>query len=138
MKRIIFLLSFLFLSVAIFATPPPGPKVQEKGVESVLPTGNVNFVVIPADQIPDDIQLYASLEGAQLDSDPGTIEEESGIMDFIKGNWGILIVALMGFLKVVVNLTPTDKDNKVFGWLDSIFNLFIPNYRKGGGTHNET
>jgi len=32
---------------------------------------------------------------------------------------------LLAFIKVVVNLTPTEKDNAVFGRLDTIINLFI-------------
>jgi len=31
----------------------------------------------------------------------------------------------LAFIKVVVNLTPTEKDNAVFGRLDTIINLFI-------------
>ena len=36
----------------------------------------------------------------------------------------------MAFLKVVTNLTPTEKDNKIFGWLDSVIDAVIPNYKK--------
>lgn len=46
-----------------------------------------------------------------------------------------LLVALMGLLKVIVTLTPTEKDNKVFGIIDEIFDSFLPNYKKGGGKH---
>ena len=56
-------------------------------------------------------------------------------MDFITENWLELLVGLMAFIKIVTNLTPTDKDNKVFGWLDSILNVLIPNYKKDGGKH---
>lgn len=55
--------------------------------------------------------------------------------EFISQNWLELLIGLMAFAKIVTNLTPTDKDNKVFGWLDSIFNVLIPNYKKGGGKH---
>ncbi len=41
----------------------------------------------------------------------------------------------MAFIKIIINLTPTEKDNKIFGWLDNIFNVIIPNYKKGGGKH---
>lgn len=41
----------------------------------------------------------------------------------------------MAFIKIIINLTPTEKDNKIFGWLDNIFNGLIPNYKKGGGKH---
>ena len=55
--------------------------------------------------------------------------------EFISQNWLELLIALMALAKVVVNLTPTDKDNQVFGWLDSIFNAIFPNYKAGGGKH---
>tara|TARA_R100000734_G_C3310950_1_gene101749 strand:+ start:1412 stop:1591 length:180 start_codon:yes stop_codon:yes gene_type:complete len=57
--------------------------------------------------------------------------------EFITQNWLELLIGLMAFVKIVVNLTPTEKDNKVFGWLDSIFNTIFPNYNKNGGQHNE-
>ena len=47
-------------------------------------------------------------------------------MDFITTNWLELLLGLLAFLKIVVNLTPTEKDNKVFGWLDSLINALIP------------
>tara|TARA_B100001094_G_scaffold7119_1_gene6359 strand:- start:5961 stop:6140 length:180 start_codon:yes stop_codon:yes gene_type:complete len=57
--------------------------------------------------------------------------------EFISQNWLELIIGLMAFIKIIINLTPTEEDNKVFSWLDSIFNAIIPNYKKGGGTHDE-
>ena len=57
--------------------------------------------------------------------------------NFILENWLELLVGFMAFLKVVINLTPTEKDNKIFGWLDNILDVIIPNYKKGGGKHNE-
>ena len=55
--------------------------------------------------------------------------------EFISQNWLELLIGIMALAKVVINLTPTESDNKVFGWLDSIFNVIIPNYKTGGGTH---
>jgi hypothetical protein len=37
----------------------------------------------------------------------------------------ILLAALV-LMKVVANLTPTEKDNKVFGVIDAVINYFIP------------
>ncbi|QDP57709.1 MAG: hypothetical protein Unbinned6486contig1001_24 [Prokaryotic dsDNA virus sp.] len=45
--------------------------------------------------------------------------------DFITQNWGELLISFMAFLKVVVNLTPTEKDNQVFAKLDNLINYFI-------------
>ena len=56
-------------------------------------------------------------------------------MDFILTNWLELLVAVMALAKVITNLTPTDKDNKVFGWIDKIINALVPNYNKKGKKH---
>tara|TARA_R110002020_G_C15845761_1_gene735630 strand:+ start:463 stop:606 length:144 start_codon:yes stop_codon:yes gene_type:complete len=45
-------------------------------------------------------------------------------------NWLELLIALMAFGKVITNLTPTQADNKMFGWLDTIIDAIIPNYKK--------
>jgi hypothetical protein len=45
--------------------------------------------------------------------------------DFIIENWGELVIGALAFIKVVVNLTPTETDNQVFGWLDSLINMII-------------
>ena len=46
------------------------------------------------------------------------------------GNLMEILVALMVLVKVIVNLTPTERDNKVFGLLDSILNAVVPDRRK--------
>lgn len=50
--------------------------------------------------------------------------------DFFTENWLELTIAFMAFIKVVVNLTPTEKDNEIFGLLDTIINAVIPDRRK--------
>ncbi len=55
--------------------------------------------------------------------------------DFLLNNWAELILGLMAFVKVVINLTPTEKDNQIFGYLDSLINMIIadrikPNNKK--------
>jgi len=47
------------------------------------------------------------------------------MIDFIALHWAELVIGLLAFIKVVVNLTPTEEDNKVFGKIDSIINYFI-------------
>lgn len=47
------------------------------------------------------------------------------MMEFILNNWAELLIGLMTFVKVVVNLTPTEKDNQIFGYLDSLINMII-------------
>lgn len=51
-------------------------------------------------------------------------------MDFIVENAWPLVLGLMAFAKLVVNLTPTEKDNKVFGWIDVLINAIIPDRKK--------
>lgn len=58
-------------------------------------------------------------------------------MEILKENWIEILFAFMAFLKVVVNLTPSEKDNKIFDWLDKLIDLFIPNIKKGGKIHNK-
>lgn len=55
--------------------------------------------------------------------------------ELIKNHWAEIILAVMAFVKVVVNLTPTEKDNKIFSFVDTIINWVIPNRKKGGGVH---
>lgn len=45
--------------------------------------------------------------------------------DFLLNNWAELVLGLMAFVKVVINLTPTKKDNQIFGYLDSLINMII-------------
>jgi hypothetical protein len=49
---------------------------------------------------------------------------------FLIQNWAELLIAVMALTKVVVNLTPTETDNKIFGWLDSLINMIISDRRK--------
>jgi len=51
-------------------------------------------------------------------------------MDFILENWAELVLALLALVKVVVNLTPTEQDNKVFGYIDVLINLIISDRKK--------
>lgn len=55
------------------------------------------------------------------------------IIEFIKQNWGMLLIALLAFIEVIVRLTPTEKDNTIFAIVKRIINLFIPNRKKTGG-----
>jgi|TARA_R100001369_G_scaffold85383_2_gene119039 hypothetical protein len=50
-------------------------------------------------------------------------------MDLILENWAELILALMVLGKVIVNITPTEKDNKVFAYVDDFINYFIKDKR---------
>jgi hypothetical protein len=45
--------------------------------------------------------------------------------EFLIENWGELTLAVLALVKVIVNLTPTESDNKVFGYVDTLINLII-------------
>ena len=52
------------------------------------------------------------------------------MQDFIISNWAELIIALMAFAKVIVNLTPTEADNQIFGYLDTLITAITGDRRK--------
>lgn len=52
------------------------------------------------------------------------------MMDFILNNLAELAIGALALIKVVVNLTPTEKDNQVFGYLDSLVNMVIADRKK--------
>ena len=57
--------------------------------------------------------------------------------EFIKDNPGICLVFLYVVAKIVVRVTPTKKDDAIFGPIEAIILrvwLKIPNKKKGGGT----
>lgn len=51
-------------------------------------------------------------------------------MDFILDNLAELVIGVLALIKVVVNLTPTEKDNQVFGYIDSLVNMIITDRKK--------
>jgi hypothetical protein len=51
-------------------------------------------------------------------------------MEFFMTFWAEILLAAMAFVKVIVNLTPTEADNKVFGWLDTLINAIVTDRRK--------
>lgn len=59
-------------------------------------------------------------------------------MDFIIDNYVDLIAILAGLIavaEIVVNLTPSEKDNSVLLKIKNVLSAVIPNFKKGGGTH---
>ena len=58
------------------------------------------------------------------------VEEGSAVWNFIVTNIGELAIGLLAFIKIIVNLTPTETDNQVFGWLDNLINMIITDRKK--------
>ena len=59
-------------------------------------------------------------------------------MDFLIENYADLIAILAGLIavaEIVVNLTPSEKDNSVLLKIKNVLSAIVPNYKKGGGTH---
>jgi len=52
------------------------------------------------------------------------------VLDFLLQNGAELLLSIMALLKIVVRLTPTKKDDKVFGYLDDLVSFFITNNEK--------
>lgn len=50
------------------------------------------------------------------------------MLDFIASNWAELLLATMALAKTVVNLTPSATDNRIFSYLDLLFDAVIANH----------
>ncbi len=53
--------------------------------------------------------------------------ETFSTVDWLAQNWAELLIGMMAFVKIVVRLTPTLKDDAVFGKIDSLISWFVPN-----------
>jgi len=49
------------------------------------------------------------------------------VLDFLLANGAELLLAILAVARIIVRLTPTIKDNKVFGYLDDLIAFFIQN-----------
>lgn len=54
------------------------------------------------------------------------------MIDFIIANWGELVIGALAFIKIIVNITPTETDNQVFGWFDTLINMIVTDRIKKG------
>jgi len=52
------------------------------------------------------------------------------VITFITQNWSELLIGLMALIKIIVNLTPTEADNQVFGYIDSLITAITGDRRK--------
>tara|TARA_R110002020_G_scaffold101665_1_gene239308 strand:+ start:17304 stop:17480 length:177 start_codon:yes stop_codon:yes gene_type:complete len=51
----------------------------------------------------------------------------SEVLDFLMANGAELLLAILAVVRIVVRLTPSLKDNKVFGYIDDLIAFFISN-----------
>lgn len=59
-------------------------------------------------------------------------------MNWLMEHYTDLLAILLGLVavaEIVVNLTPSEKDNSVLLKIKNALSAVIPNFRKGGGTH---
>ncbi len=152
MKKYFFLILLLVGLLACSTAPPPN-ETAEVFASEVLTTDNFvscnatilsqewevpgksGDLVISVDNLEDENNLYASLStGYQGETEAPNEVIDDGL-GFFKEHWIALLIGILAFVKIVVNLTPSEKDNKIFAWLDTLINSIIPNLKKGGGTH---
>ena len=50
--------------------------------------------------------------------------------NFILENWIALLIGALAFVKIIVDLTATEKDNKIFGYIDSFISYFLIKKKK--------
>lgn len=72
---------------------------------------------------------------ADLVADTHVEVESLSIIDFIKENFWTLLFALLGFVEVIVRLTPTKKDDSILEWIYKLLSVIVPNNKSGGGKH---
>jgi hypothetical protein len=119
MKNLLMII-FLIGIFAIGCSSPPD-MVKPQKAQTVFVQATDLQVSVPVLNVADEATL----------PEPDTPVQSVG--DFLKNNAAELILALFAFLKVVTNLTPTARDNKIFGMLDTFINFLVPNLKKGGG-----
>lgn len=59
----------------------------------------------------------------------------AALWEWIRNNTAEAILAFLAIVKIIVNLTPTETDNRWYDVLERMINSIFPNLRKGGGTH---
>ena len=126
------LLPFLFLQLFfLVGIANAQVTVNEKG-DTI--TQNVDQETDQGIFVKSEDQVYGDQEFviAQVPEQGNTIAQ---IWEWIKANLWPLLIGLLGFVEVVVRLTPTQKDDAWFEWLKNIIDALIPNMRKGGGRH---
>lgn len=51
-------------------------------------------------------------------------------INFLTDFWAELLLGFMAFVKIIVNLTPTEADNQVFGYIDLLITAITGDRRK--------
>lgn len=137
-----FLIATLLFFCLLYA---PGAEGQQSNseIETVDPYQSENLPDLIA-QATDDAGVVTE-DSTSVTEDPPVedpVEEEPTIWQqfwgWLKLNWVAFLLGLIGVIEIVVNLTPTQKDNAWFLWLREIIQSIIPNRKSGGGTHSKS
>jgi hypothetical protein len=128
MKRLI-LMSFLLLALVCWQTSAvEKTKVNQVKSEMPVETGGAvlvaenNAVAVVAPVPPD--SNSTEVTSTDVIVQPAT---QKGFWDLLAGYWAELLLGTMAVIKILVRITPTLKDDKVFGWLDKLIEMLLPN-----------
>lgn len=133
MKRFISLIIFGLVMMASFTitgaiVEPDNPQYT---VSSALTGYDVPATVAVATEAPANSPIfqYANLQAD--DPQPLPVDpQKPGFWDLFSGYWAELLLGIMAVVKILVRITPTLKDDKVFGWLDKLIEYIIPNFER--------
>ncbi len=137
MRNLLALLLIMLVGVIAGCNAPPQIEDQQPSVSIVQDGTEVLDVVISVDDLHGQDQLFASISAApqyEID-DPPELEEGESLIDYIKRNWKWLLSVIILLSELIARLTPTEKDNTFITRVLVFVGKFIPNLKKGGGTH---
>jgi hypothetical protein len=120
---------------------PPGVKVEYAVDQPAVQYADVTTPVFNVRDVTGErLQSYSSYSksNANVYVVQDTAEQPPGEADktfwqLIADNWGSLLLALLGFVELLVRLTPTEKDNSILNMIIKFLNVILPNLKKGGG-----
>lgn len=107
---------------------------NDLSVAPVLSAGSGTVAAITPNAISDIVSnVNVQVDGSVSEFNQATVGVQTDGGGFLLKNWGALLMGLLGLADLVTRLTPSEKDNSIVNFLISIFNVIIPNLKKGGG-----
>lgn len=139
MKIATYLCAFL---IALLTSCTPAVAQDAPDQTETIEQQDLQLTPLLAFQRPAD-KADADQAGAELSENdvPGLdpVPEETTFWEdlwaWLRANWVAALLGLIGIIEIIVNLTPTERDNAWFKWLRDFVNTILPNRAKGGGTH---
>ena len=80
------------------------------------------------DFVNDEIIHFANIPAVDQTDIPE--EQPKNFWGLLLEYWAELLLSIMALIKIIVRITPTIKDDKVFGWLDKLIEFIIPNFER--------